>query len=160
MTAARLLLVLGMLPLAALAYGCERPTSVHVESTDVTGTWAITASDIEGEGLTCSVAGLRVKLNQNADGTFTGQAVGGAVVTCLYFGTQTAQAIDSGVTVTGNVDVTARTIELDVPSEGATLNGSVSLTNETMGGTTSLVIQVGGGQNLTITGPWSGAQIF
>jgi len=155
MTAARVLLVLGILPLAALMSACERPTSVIVSPTDVTGQWAITANDVSGEGLTCSVTGLNVVLTQQGDTTFTGTALGGTVI-CTYFGTETAQAVDSGTTVLGTVDATARTLAIDVPSEGATLNGSISPNNLNMTGTATLVIGVGGGANLTITGPWSG----
>jgi hypothetical protein len=154
MTAARVLPVLGILPLAVLMFACERPTSVHVAPTDVTGQWAITANNVSGQGLSCSVTGLNVVLAQHSDGTFTGTALGGTVI-CNYFGTQTAQAVDSGTATNGTVDVADRTIAIDALGVG-TLNGSVSPTNTTMGGTTSLMITVGGGATLTITGPWSG----
>ena len=91
MTAARVLPVLGILPLAVLLFACERPTSVHISPTDVTGQWAITANNVSGQGLSCSVTGLNVVLAQHNDGTFTGTALGGTVI-CNYFGTQTAQA--------------------------------------------------------------------
>jgi hypothetical protein len=158
MTAARVLPVLGILPLAVLMFACERPTSVHVSSTDVTGQWAITADNVSGQGLSCSVTGLNVVLAQHDDGTFTGTALGGTVI-CNYFGTETAQAVDSGTATNGTVNVADRTIAIDAFGVG-TLNGTVSPTNATMGGTTSLMITVGGGATLTITGPWSGAKVF
>jgi hypothetical protein len=154
MTAARVLPVLGMLPLAALLFACERPTTVHVGPTDVTGTWAVTADNVSGSGLTCSVTGLNVVLTQHTDGTFTGTALSGTVI-CLYFGTQTAQAVDSGTTVTGGVNLATRGISIDVPADSASLTGTVAPTNTSMHGQTQLVIQVGGGVFITITGPWS-----
>jgi hypothetical protein len=154
MTAARVLPVLGILPLAALMFACQRPTSLKEGPTDVTGTWAVTADNVSGSGLTCSVTGLDVALTQHDDGTFTGIALSGTVI-CNYFGFQTAQAVDSGTTVIGTVDVTSRAISINVPSVPATLNGTVQPSNMSMNGSTQLVIGVGGGTNITITGPWS-----
>jgi hypothetical protein len=154
MTAERVLRVLGILPIAALVFGCERPTSMTLAPTDVTGTWAVTADNVSGSGLTCSVTGLNVVLAQHNDGTFTGTALAGTVI-CTYFGTQTAQAVDSGTTVVGTVDVATRAISLNVPSVPATLNGTVQPSDKSMNGSTQLVIGVGGGINITITGPWS-----
>jgi hypothetical protein len=157
MTAARVLPVLGMLSGAALTAillaGCERPTSLHFAPTNVSGTWSVNAQNVTGSGMTCDVTDLTVHLAQNGDGTFTGTAITGTLV-CVYMGTQTAQAV-AGLSVTGNVNVPARTIGIDVPVDSATLSGSVDQTNSFMNGTTQLVLGVGGGTNVTITGPWT-----
>jgi hypothetical protein len=154
MTAARVLSVLGFLPLAGIVFAaCERPTSVHVAPLNVSGEWSVAASNVNGDGMTCDVEGLIVELTQNGDGTFNGNAVGGTLV-CLYMGTETAQDV-TGLTVTGTVDIPARTIGIDVPVDSATLTGTVDPTNDFMSGTTQLVIGVGGGTNVTVTGPWS-----
>jgi hypothetical protein len=158
MTPARVLSVLAMLPLAALCFaGCERPTSVHYAPTDVTGEWTVAANNVSGDGMMCAVDGLIVTLTQNGDGTFTGDAVGGQLI-CVYMGTETAQDV-TGLSVTGNVDVATRMIGIDVPVDSATLTGTVNQTNDFMAGTTQLVIGVGGGGNVTVTGPWSATKV-
>jgi hypothetical protein len=155
MTTARVLSVLGIsLPLAlALLTGCERPTTIHNAATDVTGQWAVTTDNVNGEGMDCNTSGLVVQLTQNADGTFTGNALGGTLI-CDYMGTETAQDV-TGLSVTGSVNVPARTINIDVPVDSATLNGVVNQSNTFMTGTTQLVIGVGGGGNVTVQGPWN-----
>jgi hypothetical protein len=42
-----------------------------------------------------------------------------------------------------------------VPVDSASLTGGVNPTNTFMSGNTTLVIGVGGGGNVTVTGPWS-----
>jgi hypothetical protein len=153
MTAARVLSMLALLPIAALFTACERPTSVHFETTDVTGTWAVVAQNVNGDGMTCNVEGLTVQLTQNSDGTFTGTALGGTLV-CLYMGTETAQDVQ-GLSVSGTVNIPERSIAIDVPVDSASLTGGVNPTNTFMSGNTTLVIGVGGGGNVTVTGPWS-----
>jgi hypothetical protein len=158
MTPARVLPVLTLIPLLALCLaGCQRPTSVQYAPTDVTGEWNVSASNVSGDGMTCGVTGLIVTLTQNGDGTFSGNAVGGQLI-CNYMGTETAQNV-TGLTVTGSVDVAARTIGIDVPVDSATLTGTVDHTNDFMSGTTQLVIGVGGGGNVTVTGPWSASKV-
>lgn len=155
MTTARVLSVLGIsLPLAlALLTGCERPTTIHAGSTDVTGQWAVTTDNVNGDGMDCNTTSLVVQLTQNADGTFTGNALGGTLI-CDYMGTETAQDV-TGLSVTGTVNVPQRQIAISVPVDSASLTGVINQTNTFMTGTAQLVIGVGGGGNVTVQGPWT-----
>jgi hypothetical protein len=155
MTTARVLPVLGFLTLAVLIVACQRPTSVHVGPLDVTGQWSIVADNATGNGDTCSVNGLSVALTQHDDATFTGTALAGTLI-CFYMGTETAQSV-AGLSVNGTVNAPTRAIGIDVPTVG-TLSGTVAPTNLSMSGTQQLTFTVGGGAQVTVTGPWSGTR--
>jgi hypothetical protein len=159
MTTARVLPVLGIsLSLALLILaGCGRPTSITTGPTDITGEWAVATGNVNGDGMACNTTGLVVQLTQNADDTFNGSAVGGTLI-CTYMGTETAQDV-TGLSVTGTVNVLARTIAISVPVDSASLNGVVNTTNTFMTGTAQLVIGVGGGGNVTVAGPWTANKV-
>jgi hypothetical protein len=138
------------------ASACTRPTTTEYVPVALNGTWAINATDVTGGGLTCGVTGLTVALLQSADTAFTGTALGG-VVTCDYEGTITRQTVDSGTAVVGTLE--GRLIQISVPVEGASLNGTIAPDDNQMGGTTQLELTVGGGATKTISGAWSGSRL-
>ncbi len=139
-----------------VASACTRPTTLRYLPVELNGTWAISASNVSGDGITCGVSGLSVTLVQSSETAFTGTALGG-LVTCDYQGTITRQPVDSGTAVVGTLD--GRVIEISVPSEGATLDGTVAPNDDQMSGTTQLQLTLGGGLVVTINGNWSGTRL-
>jgi len=139
-----------------VASACTRPTTLRYLPVELNGTWAISASNVSGDGISCGVTGLSVALAQLSDTAFTGTALGG-LVTCDYQGTITRQAVDSGTAVVGTL--AGRAIGISVPLEGATLNGTVAPNDDQMSGTTQLRLTLGGGLLVTINGNWSGTRL-
>jgi hypothetical protein len=152
------MLAMRIIALAAVVVSvaaCHNEVIVYNQLADVGGEWQITATNVSGGGLTCSVNNLTVSLAQT-DTTFTGTVLTGTI-TCvqgIFSGTRPA---DIGSSVGGAVS--GRAITITDTAIGASLTGTVANGNTQMSGTCSVQLTLGDGSVVTVTGPWSGFRL-
>lgn len=118
---------------------------------NVTGSWTYTASDLSGDGYTCTVTGAILTLEQT-DTTFAG-TYADALLSCTSGSTTINNPGLSGDIVNGTVSGSSVSFEID----GATYTNTGSVSGTTMSGTASLST-AGSGTNITVTGSWTAAQ--
>jgi hypothetical protein len=146
---------LALVALVAVVASCHNEVIAFNQLADVGGEWQITATNVSGGGLACSVNNLTVALTQT-DTVFSGTVLSGTI-TCvqgIFSGTRSA---DIGSTVGGAVS--GRAITIADTTIGAALSGTVANGNTSMSGTCSVQLTLGDGSVVTVTGPWSGFRL-
>ena len=152
------------LPLPALLLAiaaCGNDPS-EAGSTDVTGQWRITFSNMSGGGASCSSATGDMSLSTSG-ATFSG-TYGPLTLSCTT-ATSSFQDTLQGAVANGSLGVNAVSFDLDTPAfhQTGTTNGCIpgecdvpSVPRPTsLNGTARWTIDLGGGQASTLNGPWS-----
>ena len=103
-----LLLAAALAVLAACGGDSTGPNS----SSDLAGKWNYTATNLNGSGLSCNIAGVTVSLNQTGS-TFTGTTAGGTL-TCAFLGTSETDSLGTGFITNGQVSGNA--VQFDIGS--------------------------------------------
>jgi hypothetical protein len=133
-------------------------------STNVSGKWRITFSNMSGSGVSCTSASGDMSLNTSG-ATFSG-TYGPIIISCTS-ATGTSQDTLQGAVVNGFLGVNAVSFDLDTPAlhQTGTTNGCIpgecdvpSVPRPTsLNGTAHWMIDLGG-QTSTLDGTWSAAR--
>lgn len=136
--------------LVTILAGCGSDSSGPSHA-NVTGVWTLNAANLAAPGLSCSISGARLVLNQSGT-SFTG-SYSAATVACAGIPLDDL----SGTIVNGTVNLQQITFDMDTQDNrfSGTVNGA------SMSGTASLVgaIEDGGSFTpVTFTGSWSASR--
>jgi hypothetical protein len=130
--------------------GCSSSTSPN---DSVNGSWSYQASNLAGDGVSCSVTGATLTLSQTGS-TFSG-AYSNAKITCQVGGQQAVLGTFSGNVVNGVVS--GDSVSFDFDTNAFTNTGTIS--GATMSGNASATENVGGAiGKVTLSGQWSATQ--
>jgi hypothetical protein len=123
-------------------------------STDVTGTWSASLSNMSGDGVSCSsTAPTQLILNQTG-ATFSGSFSGGELF-CTAPGSTGAVPVGSGSVINGTVSGTNVSFDLDTPDFHFV--GGVS--GNSMSGTAEWTVDFGiPAGEVTLNGTWQAAK--
>lgn len=120
---------------------------------DVTGTWALTLSNLSGSGVACSATGVTANLTQSGS-TFTGSYSGGTI-TCMAAGQTASQPMATGDIINGKVD--GNQVTFDVDTTDAPFTGTVD--GNAMTGTGTVTYDAGAPLGvIVLTGNWEAAK--
>ena len=118
------------LAFAAIVAACGDTTGP--KSVSLTGSWAYSASNLSGSGLSCGVSGTIVSITQTGS-TFTG-AYSGGTINCSGLGGTASEAIGSGTVVNGSVNGNAISFDFDTQdfhnvgqASGNSISGTATL---------------------------------
>jgi hypothetical protein len=130
--------------------GCSSSTSPQ---DSVNGSWSYQASNLAGDGVSCSVSGATLILSQTGS-TFTGTYTN-AKITCQVGGQQAVIGTFNGNVVNGVVSGDSVSFEFD--TSAFTNTGTIS--GASMSGSASATENVGGAiGKVTLSGQWDATQ--
>jgi hypothetical protein len=119
---------------------------------NVAGSWTFSASNVSGQGLSCSTSPTPMTINQSGT-TFTG-TYGPGTLTCVA-GTQSGSTPVQGTIVNGTIS--GNSVQFDLDTQDAHATGAVN--GNSMSGTLRWVIDLGGSVGVvTLNGNWSAAK--
>ena len=130
--------------------GCSSSTSPN-ES--VNGSWSYQASNLAGDGVSCSVTGATLTLSQT--GSTFGGTYSNAKITCQAGGQQAVLGTFSGNVVNGLIS--GDSVSFDFDTTAFTNAGTIS--GSSMSGSATATENVGGAiGKVTLTGQWNATQ--
>ncbi len=136
--------------LVLVVAGCSSSTSPNET---VNGSWSYQASNLAGDGVSCSVTGATLTLSQTGS-TFTG-TYSNAKITCQAGGQQAVLGTFSGNVVNGLIS--GDSVSFDFDTTAFTNAGTIS--GSSMTGSATATENVGGAiGKVTLTGQWNATQ--
>jgi hypothetical protein len=138
--------------LIAMVEGCSGDDSTGPSRASVAGSWTLSASNVSGSGVSCSLGNTPMTLTQSGD-TFTG-SYGPGTLTCVAGG-ESISGGANGTIVNGVLN--GNSVQFDLNTQDLHHTGTIS--GNSMSGTARWTFDLGAGTGVVVlNGNWSAAK--
>ena len=134
-----------------LLMSCNSNPTGSSTPADISGTWGISYTNLQGSGISCSTSRITYTITQTGS-TFTGSSTSTYTLTCVQGTTQTSTA--SGAVIS-NGNVNGSSISFDLATSAYHQAGVIS--GNSISGTCTWSLAVGG-STVVLTGQFGGTR--